>query len=197
MKPKKSHPTRELIVSCALKQSADIGLEGISLGGIATAVGMSKSGLFAHFKSKETLQLAVVDAAADLFQEVVLAPAGQAPEGLSRLRTLYIRYLDWMAGSSGLSTCPFTVFVQEYDGRPGPIRDRLVEFEFQWRSTVANIAKGAVRLGQLPPHIDPAQLAFELVGLAFSFQVSHSLLQAKDAQKQAVAGFERLCCQPC
>jgi len=192
MNPKKSHPTRALIVSCALKQATNIGLEGISLGGIAAAISMSKSGLFAHFKSKEALQLAVVDAAAALFQEVVLTPAQQSAEGLAQLRALYMHYLDWMAGSGGLATCPFTVFAQEYDGRPGVIKDRLIAFERQWRRALAKPAEDAIDLGELPPDSEPKQIAFELIGLAFSFQVSHSLLEAANARKQAVMGFERI-----
>lgn len=192
MVQKKSHKTRDLIVSTALEQAATVGLEGISLGGIAAAVGMSKSGLFAHFKSKEDLQLAVIDAALVLFQAMVIAPALQNPKGLPRLRALYNHYLDWMAGSSGLATCPFAVFIQEYDARPGAIRDLLVKSEVQWRETLAEFAAAAIRSGHLEETISPTQLTFELIGVAFSFQVSHGLLAAEDARQQAAIAFDRL-----
>lgn len=196
MVQKKSHTTRDLIVSTALEQAATVGLEGISLGGIAAEVGMSKSGLFAHFKSKEGLQLAVLEAALVLFQAAVLKPALKNPQGLPRLRALYTHYLDWMAGSSGLATCPFTVFIQEYDARPGPVRDLLVKSEIQWRKTLSDVAEAAIRSGHLEDTISPAQLAFELIGAAFSFQVSHGLLAAEDARQQAARAFDRLVAAP-
>jgi len=189
---KKTHDTKERIISTALVQSASLGLENISLGGLAREIGMSKSGLFAHFKSKESLQLAVVHAALDLFHTTVIEPAMASPKGLPRLHALFNQYLDWMTGASGLVTCPFTVFIQEYDSRPGPIRDLLVKSELQWRDIISNIAVDAINSGHIDQKVCPGQIAFELIGTAFSYQVSHCLLNAKDAKAQAEAAFDRI-----
>lgn len=184
--------TKELIISTALAQSVTVGLENISLGKLATKINMSKSGLFAHFKSKEVLQLAVVHAALDLFHSSVIAPAMAKPKGLSRLHTLYEQYLDWMAGSSGLDTCPFTVFIQEYDNRPGAVRDVLVQSELQWRDTFSKVAAEAIDKGHISNKASPEQIAFELIGMAFSFQVSLCLLNITNARLHAETAFDRI-----
>jgi len=196
MPPPKKIATRDAIISTALEQAVVIGLEGISLGGVAAAVGMSKSGLFAHFKSKNELQLSIIDAALNLFQMVVLAPAMKSTKGMPRLRALYRHYLDWMAGSSGLATCPFTVFIQEYDGRPGAIRDLLVKEELRWRETFSKVASEAILSEKLPNSLNPAQITFELIGAAFSYQVSHGLLAEKNARQHALSAFDRVFSKP-
>lgn len=184
--------TKELIISTALAQSVTVGLESISLGKLATKINMSKSGLFAHFKSKGALQLAVVEAALDLFQSSVIAPAMAKPTGLPRLHALFEHYLNWMSGSSGLETCPFTVFIQEYDSRPSRVRDILVQSELQWRNTFSKIAAGAINKGHISTKASPEQIAFELIGIAFSYQVSLCLLNTTNARLQAEAAFERI-----
>ena len=134
---KKAQSTRTVIVDSALAQAVKIGLEAVSIGGIASAIGMSKSGLFAHFKSKEGLQLAVIEEANERFFTSVFAPAQKIPKGLARLKAYYENYIGWIAGKRGVSACPFITFVQEYDDRPGAIQNLLVESQQNWRDALA------------------------------------------------------------
>ena len=112
----KGAATRETIVGEASRQMLRVGLEGLSLGVLADSLALSKSGLFAHFKSKETLQLAVLDAATVRFSDEVVRPALARPAGRDRLEALFGRYLDWMA-----TGCPFCVVAQEVDKLPDAV----------------------------------------------------------------------------
>lgn len=189
---KKSQSTRQSIIETALIQSSRVGLEGISLGGIASAVGMSKSGLFAHFKSKEAVQLAVLEEAISSFRDRVIGPAQEKPEGLDRLRAYFDLYLDWIAGENAKFTCPFTTFVQEYDDRPGTIQTLLVKSQKRWRRLLAEEVSRAMDKGVISRAINPNQISFELIGAALSFQVSFNLLASEDARGQATRAFAHL-----
>src|SRR5687767_2055842 len=114
--------TREAIIDEALAQATRLGFEGLSLAPLAGSLGLSKSGLFAHFKSKEVLELAVLEEAIARFRRQVIEPSLSAPRE-ERLSTIFERYLDWLAGKGKKAGCLFVTLVQEYDDRPGPIRD--------------------------------------------------------------------------
>jgi AcrR family transcriptional regulator len=138
------------------------GIEGLSLARLADAVGMSKSGLFAHFKSKEELQLATVEAANSLFAEKVTKPASQAPSGLERLRRLTDAYLAYLELETFPGGCFFASTLAEMDMQPGPVRDRLVAFLGDWLGRIENAVRDAQVEGAIDPAEDAAQLTFEI-----------------------------------
>lgn len=187
----KGEATRAAIVSEALSQAVVVGLEGISLGALAEALNLSKSGLFAHFKSKEALQIAVLEEAIERFKHFVVGPGLAAAAGRERLRTLFVRYLDWIKGKHEAGGCPFTVFAQEFDDRPGPLRDLLARSQRDWRALLARSAAEAFLSTKRRP-TDPAQIAFELVGIALSYQLASRLLGESGARQRAMAAFERV-----
>lgn len=189
---RKGERTREAIVSEALRTTAGDGFSGLSLGPLAASLGLSKSGLFAHFASKEALELAVLEAAVERFQRRVVMPALNESEGLSRLRALYENYIDWIAGKSGLPGCPFAVLAQEYQDRSGPIRDLLEMSQRQWRRLLAGEISAAAAAGAIERRADPAQLVFELVGAALAFQQEARLMKDRKARTRARAAFDRI-----
>lgn len=161
----KGAATREAIIEHAYGIACSAGLEGLSIGPLAQAVGMSKSGVFAHFGSREDLQLAVLDAAGERFVQHVLLPALKAPRGLARLRAIIRNWFDWVRHSND-GGCLFLAAVTEYDDRPGPQRDRLLGHETRWRAEIARAIRVAMDTGELRADTDPMQLAFEIYGLA-------------------------------
>jgi AcrR family transcriptional regulator len=189
---RKGEATREAIVGEALRQAVAVGLEGLSLGPLADRLKLSKSGLFAHFKSKEALQLAVVREAVDRFARTVAAPAFQAPPGRPRLEALIGRYLDWIKGGKAMGGCPFVTMVVEFDDRPGPVRDLLVERQKAWRGTLRQILEQGVERKHFRRDIDPAQIAFEIIGVALSYQHAAKLLAQPDARSRADRALRRL-----
>ena len=138
------------------------GIEGLSLARLADAVGMSKSGLFAHFKSKEELQLATVEAASLVFAEEVTEPASQSTSALERLRALVDRYLAYLQVETFPGGCFFASTLAEMDTHPGPVRDRLVAFLGDWLAQIEQAVRDAQAEGAIDPAADPAQLTFEI-----------------------------------
>jgi AcrR family transcriptional regulator len=188
----KGDATRTAIVGAALELAAGVGLEAVSLGVLATTLGLSKSGLFAHFGSKEALQLAVMDEAVERFAERVVAPALRQPRGEPRVRALFEHQLEWIEHSGFGSGCFFSALANEYDDQPGPVRDRVVQQQAEWRGVIARAVSLAVREGHFRKAVDPAQFAFEFVGLTQAYMQSHQLL--RDPRGRALAGraFDRL-----
>jgi AcrR family transcriptional regulator len=138
------------------------GIEGLSLARLADAVGMSKSGLFAHFKSKEELQLATVEAASSLFAERVSEPASRASNGLERLRRLTDSYLAYLEVETFPGGCFFASALAEMDMQPGPVRDRLVAFLGDWLGQIETAVRDAQAEDAIDPAEDAAQLTFEI-----------------------------------
>jgi AcrR family transcriptional regulator len=179
------------VIDEALRQAVELGLEGISLGGLAESLKLSKSGLFAHFRSKEALQLAVLDEASDRFRRRVVEPALGEPRGEPRLRALFERWLDWIAGEPCMNGCVFAVASQEYDDRPGPVRDRLVEVQNAWHELLARVATDLPKDGKAPVEFG-RQVAFEFVGIGLSFQLHNKLMNRRDSRLRAEESLERL-----
>jgi AcrR family transcriptional regulator len=152
--------------SAILEQAARLatveGIEGLSLARLADAVGMSKSGLFAHFKSKEELQLATIEVADSLFAEQVTEPASKASTGLERLRRLTEGYLAYLEVETFPGGCFFASTLAEMDTQPGPVRDRLVAFLGGWLEQIETAVRDAQAEGALDPAEDAAQLTFEI-----------------------------------
>lgn len=154
--------SRGAILDEAARLATVEGISGLSLSRLADAVGMSKSGLFAHFGSKEELQLETIEAANELFIAQVLEPAASVDTGIERLRRLtdgYLRYLEVETFPGG---CFFASALAEVDMQPGPVRDRLVAFLSDWLGRLESAVSDAQREGAIDPSQDPAQLAFEV-----------------------------------
>lgn len=187
----KGAATRELILDRAYGLACRAGLEGISIGGLAGEVGMSKSGVFAHFGSREDLQLAVLDDAGRRFVEHVLTPALAAPRGVARLRAIMDRWFDWVQHEED-GGCIFLGATAEYDDRPGPLRDRVIAQVARWRVELARAARLAVDAGELAPDTDVEQLAFELYALALVVHHDAGLHGYAPAYHRGMTAFDRL-----
>ncbi len=186
----KGEQTRREIVDQAYVLAGTKGLEGVTLGTLADRMGLSKSGLFAHFKSKESLQLEVLQTAIERFVAQVVLPALTQVRGLPRLRSLFEHYLDWIAGAPGKGSCFFMSLTQEYDDRPGALRDLLVQSQLDWQKTIARVARTAVEEGHFARKVDVEQVAYEVVGIGMIFQQSHKLLEDARARSRARSAFE-------
>jgi AcrR family transcriptional regulator len=185
----KGTATRELIVERAFGIAQRHGLEGLSIGELATAVGMSKSGVFAHFGSREDLQLSVLEWTAQRFTETVVRPALAQPRGLPRLRAIVSGWLDWVVMSE--EGCVILAAAGEYDGRPGPMRDRIVGWLSQWNAQLVKAVNMCIESGELAADTDPELMAFELAALADGLHNTR-LHDPVRAEAMARRSFERL-----
>lgn len=167
--------TRRAILQAAVNIASAEGLEGLTIGRLAAELSMSKSGLFAHFGSKEELQLATVGAAREIFIRAVVRPAFEEAEGLARLWKLCDLWLEYVRGEVFRGGCFFAAAASEFDGRPGPVRDRVAEVMKEWLAVLRRSVAEARKEGQLDGDADPAQLAFELnaieIGANWAFQL--------------------------
>jgi AcrR family transcriptional regulator len=188
----KGQATRDAIVHEALAQATRVGLEGLSLGVLAAHLALSKSGLFAHFKSKEALQRAVLEHAIELFAHHVVLPALAKPRGRPRLVALFHNVLAWKRGDPTAGGCVFAQLSVEYDDRPGVLRDLLVESQREWRRTIVTCVEKTIAEGQFRADVDPAQFAFDFLGITMSYGESHKLLGMTDALARAEHAFQRL-----
>jgi AcrR family transcriptional regulator len=188
----KGEQTRQEIVERALALAGEVGLEGVSLGVLAASLNLSKSGLFAHFRSKEALQIEVLQRAIDDFIQDVVVPALRLPRGEPRLQRLFDLYLAWVHGNGRSGSCFFMALTHEYDDRPGPIRDLLVQSQRDWYGTIARAARTAVEEGHLRADLDLEQFAYEFVGIGMVFQQVSKLLENPRAEERARAAFATL-----
>jgi AcrR family transcriptional regulator len=187
---KRGEATRQAILDDALAQASVLGLEGLTIGSLAKRTGMSKSGLYAHFESKEGLQIQVLEEARDRFVTTVVSPALKQPRGEPRVRGLFERWLAWARSAQLPGGCPFIAVAAELDDQRGPVRDRLVSIQRDWRDTLETVARTAVEEGHFRPDLDLAQWSFELWGLALSYHWHARLLEADDALDRARDAFE-------
>ena len=170
----KGAATRSHIVERALEMVRVAGFDGLSIGSVAETAAMSKSGVFAHFGSREELQLAVLDAAAERFTREVFVPALRAPRGLARLRAIAAHWLDWLRMSEG--GCPMVGAAVEFDDRQGPVRERVVFYEERLRAELVRAVRMAIETGELRADTDAEQVAFELFAIALATHHDHRLL---------------------
>ncbi|HEV7902205.1 MAG TPA: TetR/AcrR family transcriptional regulator [Pyrinomonadaceae bacterium] len=180
--------TRQAILEVAVDVASAEGLEGLTIGRLAAELSMSKSGLFAHFGSKEELQLATVEAARDIFIREVIRPSFESGKGLARLWKLCDVWLAYVRGEVFRGGCFFAAAAAEFDGRPGPVRDRVAGIRKEWLATLRASISEAREAGQLNADADPAQLAFELnaleMGANWAFQLygdRQAFSRARDA----------------
>jgi AcrR family transcriptional regulator len=168
------------------------GLSGITLGGLASAAGMSKSGLFAHFTSKERLQLDLLDTMAQTASAHVVAPALAAPEGLPRLCALVENWLGWSTRAGLRGGCPIAAAIFELDDLDGELRAKVVAMESQWRMLLASLVNQAVAHRQLNADVDAEQFVWELCGIYLSHHASSRLVRDAEAGKRARVAFDAL-----
>ena len=188
----KGELTRQAILEHALSLATRVGLGGVSIGGLATDLGLSKSGLFAHFQSKEALQLQVLELASARFVDTVLRPALAAPRGEPRVRALFTRWLAWEQSPSLPGGCPFMAASFELDDRPGPVRDFVVQNLRDWLDTIAGAARIAVQEGHFRADLDCEQFAYDCQGIGLAFVHASRLMRDPRAQARADAAFEAL-----
>ena len=188
----KGEQTRAAILDQALQIASRIGLEGLTIGTLADATGMSKSGLFAHFGSREDLQLAVLEHAAQRYGELVFVPVLKIDRGLPRLRALFARWLDWTLESGLPGGCIMISAAAEYDDRPGPIRDAVIANQNRGRAISEKAVRLAVEEGHLRADTDPEQIAFELLAIVLASHNYRRLLGDREARKRALTAFEEL-----
>jgi AcrR family transcriptional regulator len=184
----KGAATRDAILDRAYEIARFSGIEGLSLGPLAQAVGMSKSGVFAHFGSREELQLAVLESAATRFGEFVLIPALSQPRGLPRLRAIMRNWFEW--GRLETGGCVLVASVNEYDDRPGPLRDEVLRNEQRWRYALQRAAQLAIDCGHLRPG-DTDQYAFELYAIPLAMLHEAGLFGYERARRHGDAALER------
>ncbi len=176
--------TREAILQLAVAHACRVGLAGLTIGDLATAAGMSKSGMYAHFGSKEALQVATLDAAAQEFASTVVQPALSVPRGEPRVRAL----VDlWLASGRARRPggCVIVKASAELDEQPGPARDRLRQLHESLDESIARIVAGGVREGHFRPDVDGRQFAFDLYAVMLGFYHAHRLLEDPRAEARA------------
>jgi AcrR family transcriptional regulator len=154
--------SRNAILHEAAQLATVEGIDGLSIGRLADAVGMSKSGLFAHFGSKEELQLATIETASAVFTEQVIEPASGAPSGIERLQQLAERFLRHVEDNVFPGGCFFASVAAEMDTRPGPVRDLAIQIVNDWMGTLEAAVRDAQAQGEIDATEDPEQLTFEL-----------------------------------
>lgn len=188
----KGEQTRQVILEEAFSLASNIGLEALSLGVLAERTGLSKSGLFAHFGSKEELQLAVLRHAQSRFAEIVVRPALRAARGVKRLRAIVTNWLDWTRLASVPGGCVINAAASEFDDQPGPLRDEVRNALQTLHRTLKDTVAKAVETGELRPDTDIEQFVFELNGI---YQVTHQrrrLFNDPDADRRAMIALDRL-----
>jgi AcrR family transcriptional regulator len=185
----KGDDTRQAILGRAFELASVIGVTGLTIGRLAEEMGLSKSGLFAHFGSKEALDVAVVEEASRQFVQEVMVPALREPRGEPRVRALFDRWLAWGQRPGG---CFFVGASAELDDRVGPSRDALARADKDWLDELAKAARIAVREGHFATTLDPDQFAFELNGIMLSFHQFHRFLREPEALARTRRAFDRL-----
>ncbi|MDE2081552.1 MAG: TetR/AcrR family transcriptional regulator [Burkholderiales bacterium] len=186
----KGQQTRAAILEAALGLASHMGLEGLSIGALAEVTQMSKSGVFAHFGSREELQIAVIREYHARFEDEVFAPAIRAPRGLPRLRALFERWVRRVSIEVD-SGCIYISGAVEFDDRPGPVRDALAEMVQAWQAALARAIRMAVDEGHLRADTDPTQMLFELHGLILALHHDARFLRTPGAPERARIAFER------
>ena len=170
--------------------ASQVGLEAVTIGALAKATKMSKSGLFAHFQSKENLQLAIIDYAARAFADNVVVPALMQPAGITRIKALVNNWISW--GSRLTGGCIFVSAAGEFSDRPGNVRDGLLQQQEDWIECLRRIAKAAIRVGEFKEGIDCDQFAFELYSLLLGFHLYHKMLESRETKHYQQVALDRL-----
>jgi AcrR family transcriptional regulator len=188
---RKGEQTKAAIIEAALELSARSGLEGLTIGTLAEKMAMSKSGVFAHFGSREELQIAVLKVYERRFVEEVLVPALKQKRGLQRLNAIIYNWLERTAVEAARG-CIWISGATEYDDRPGAVRDELVGMVNSWQREMTRAIMQAIDAGDLPADTDTSELVFELYGIVLVLHHDVRLLNSPDAFDRAKRAFTRL-----
>ena len=178
----KGEDTRRLILGAGLKMATQLSLESVTIGNLAKVTQISKSGLFAHFRSKENLQLAILKHAGDLFAEEVVLPALMANAGIPRIKALVANWRNWSATMPG--GCIFVSASVEFADRSGKVHDFILTQQEEWVKSLRRMAESAVRVGDFRKDADCDQFAFDLYSLLLGFHYYHQLLRDHNTAKR-------------
>lgn len=189
---RKGEQTRAAVLEHAVAVASCKGLHGLSIGALATQAGLSKSGLFAHFGSKEALQQAVLEEAVESFTREVVAPALHEPSGVGRIRACFENWLLWSNASRFPGGCPLMGATFELDSQPGPLRDFVATQQRRWLDMLARMITAAIATGELSADTDPDLFAFEINGIGLSHSFSCRLLEDPKCTDHARQAFNRL-----
>jgi len=187
----KGQQTRAAILDAALNVASAMGLEGLSIGSLAEVTGMSKSGVFAHFGSREELQISVIREYHTRFEAEVFMPAIREPRGLPRLAAMFENWVRRVSVEVD-SGCIYISGATEFDDRPGPVRDALVSMVNAWHQALMKAVKLALHLEHLVPETDPQQMLFEIHGLILALHHDARFMRSPGAVERARRGFARL-----
>jgi AcrR family transcriptional regulator len=184
--------THAHILERGLALSSQRGLDGVTLGVLADRVGISKSGLFAHFKSKDDVQVALLNYSSQLSLSHIVEPAMNEPDGLPRLRAVVRNWLGWAPRSGLPGGCPVAAGMFEFDDLEGPVRDKIAAIEAEWRVFLCSLVRRAVELVQLRANLDVEQFVWELNGIYLAHHTSQRFLRSPDADRRAASAFNAL-----
>jgi len=184
--------TRERILHQGLALMSQSGLAGITLGVLADQVGMSKSGLFAHFRSKEDVQIELLSHMAEFAMAHVVEPSMTADEGFPRLQALVRNWFGWAQRAGLPGGCPVAAGLFEFDDVEGRVRNKILEMEGQWRLTLTELVQRSVELGHLRRDLDVDQFVWELCGIYLGHHAAHRFLRSADADSRAQIAFQAL-----
>lgn len=188
---RKGELTRAAILDVALDLASRDGLEGLTIGLLADKMNMSKSGVFAHFGSREDLQIEVVKLYHHHFEQEVFYPAMKEPRGLPRLKAMFAGWVKRVSVEIA-SGCIYISGAVEYDDRPGAIREELAGMVRAWKNALRRCVVQAIEMGHLSDQTDPDQLVFEMYGLVLALHHDARFLKLPGSVNRAEVGFERL-----
>lgn len=187
---KKGDLTKHKILDKGFEKASALGLECLTIGNLAQESGMSKSGLFSHFKSKENLQISVLEYAGDKFSREVIVPALAAPRGIPRVRQIMENWIRWTQDLPG--GCLFVSVAAEYSDRPGRIQDLVRQQHDDWINCLERIAQSALAVGDFKPGTDCTLFAFQLYSLILGFFLYHNSMKDPHTMRLVMAAFDRL-----
>lgn len=188
----KGNLTKQKILENGVAMASVEGLGGVTIGNLAKMVGLSKSGLYGHFNSKENLQLAILQNAIDRFIEQVVLPALKTPRGEPRVRALFERWLTWDHSEFMPGGCLFVDAAVELADQPGPLRDLLVQAQQDWLDTLSSAARIAIDEGHFREDLDTDELAHNVYSAAYGYHFISRLLRDRDAKRHALNLVETL-----
>lgn len=188
----KGEKTKDKILEQAASLASICGLEDMSIGKLAKATGLSKSGLFAHFNSKEKLQTQVIQWVARMFAERVMKPSFKEARGIPRIRAIFENWKDWIEGDALPGGCVMIASSTEFDDKPGAVRDEIVNMMDELLQSLTRTARIAIEEGHFKADTDPRQFAFEFESLLHGFHLLHRLLKDPDARERSDLALERL-----
>lgn len=186
----KGEDTKRIVLNAGLEMATQLSLERVSIGNLAKATRMSKSGLFAHFQSKENLQIEILKHAGELFAEEVVIPALMEKAGTPRIKAIVNNWIAWSSKLTG--GCIFVSSSTEFTDRPGKVRDYILKQQEDWIDSLRRIARSAIRVGDFREDIDCDQFAFDLYSLLLGFHLYYKMLNNAETKKRQAAALERL-----